>query len=84
MSRKVVFEIYSGNSIYKLVVYSIRNRWESNKHMKFILLASASLLCAPSVWVTEYPEYPLGPLPEKVVADSHENGVYAKTSGISQ
>ena len=52
--------------------------------MKFILLASASLLCAPSVWATEYPEYPLGPLPEKVVADSRENGVYAKTSGISQ
>ncbi|MBA2658293.1 MAG: TonB-dependent receptor [Nitrosospira sp.] len=52
--------------------------------MKFILLALASLLCAPSVRATVYPERPLGPLPEKVVADSRESGADAKTSSTSQ
>ncbi|MEO7464353.1 MAG: TonB-dependent receptor [Nitrosospira sp.] len=52
--------------------------------MKLILLASASLLCAPSAWATVYPERPLGPLTKKVVADSRESGADAKTSSTSQ
>ena len=52
--------------------------------MKLILLASASLLCAPSIWAAAYLEYPIRPLPEKIVTDSVESKPAANASKTFQ
>ncbi len=51
--------------------------------MKLILLALASLLCAPSIWAAEYPARSGASLSEKIVADSSESEVDAKISRTS-
>ena len=52
--------------------------------MKLILLASASLLCAPSIWAAAYLEYPIRPLPEEIVTDSVESKPAANASKTLQ
>ncbi len=51
--------------------------------MKLILLAIASLLCAPSIWAAEYPARSVASLSGKIVADSSESEADAKISRTS-